>query len=70
MQDSSPSCPKCNGKMEAGFMMMPTSVSLPLKWFAGTWVRGWFKNYGSGEEQHDVQVFRCSACGFIECYAK
>lgn len=68
MQDH-PQCPKCNGKMDAGFTMMPTNPSLPLKWFAGTWVRGWMKNYGTGEKEYDVKVYRCCDCGFIESYA-
>jgi hypothetical protein len=56
--------------MVGGFLMVPTaSACVPVKWYAGTYVQGWFKNYGSGEEERELQVFRCRTCGRIELFA-
>lgn len=55
-------CPKCGGEMEEGFFQTYGGDG-KTKW--GT------KNIFLGlENKHDVKIFRCKSCGFLESYAK
>ena len=65
-------CPKCDGEMVQGF----TFESEGPKRMVSTWVEGapeksWL---GSAKVPADkcipVGTFRCSACGFLESYAR
>jgi Domain of unknown function (DUF6487) len=65
-------CPKCNGEMVQGFLF---EIDGPMR-KVSTWVEGapqqsWF---GSAEVPKEkcvpVGTFRCSACGFLESYAR
>ena len=62
-------CPKCNGRMENGFIVDRGSSRM----FVNTWVQGTPQAGGSGvnsEPGSVVVTMRCKACGFLESYAK
>ena len=66
-------CPKCNGEMVQGFI---------VDWHQGggrlvsNWVEGapeksfWHGTNVPAERCLPVGTFRCSACGFLESYAR
>ena len=65
-------CPKCNGEMAQGF----TFESQGPKRMISTWVEGepeksfWQNTNVPAEKCIPVGTFRCSACGFLESYAR
>ena len=66
-------CPKCDGKMEQGFILDLTyGGQIVSRWAAGV-PR---KSYWSGTRavpDHDVipvGAFRCQSCGYLESYAR
>ncbi len=65
-------CPKCNGEMVQGF----TFESEGPKRMVSTWVEGapeksfWQSAKVSADKCVPVGTFRCSACGFLESYAR
>ena len=65
-------CPKCNGEMVQGF----TFESEGPKRMVSTWVEGapeksfWQGAKVPAEKCIPVGTFRCSACGFLESYAR
>ena len=65
------SCPKCSRRMEEGFTVDKGDYSVPT---VGSWHRGKPKKsfWGlktSKADQHPVEVWRCTGCGFLESYA-
>jgi hypothetical protein len=69
--DASVRCSACDTVMTSGFVMIPTAhASIPARWYAGTLVKGWTGNYGSGEEEYDVHAYRCPSCGRLEFFAR
>jgi uncharacterized protein DUF6487 len=71
MSASSRVCPKCNNKMEQGFVMELTSgPRLVTHWAPGPPQ----KSFWSGTKMPDeglvpIGTFRCSSCGFLESFA-
>lgn len=67
-----PSCPKCKGEMEPGFLVDHTYGSAA----ASEWVEGpveasiWTGVKLRGRERRRVDTFRCVRCGYLECYAR
>jgi predicted Zn-ribbon and HTH transcriptional regulator len=65
-------CPKCNGEMVQGFLF---EIDGPTR-KVSTWVEGepeksWFVSTKVPKEKCvPVGTFRCSACGFLESYAR
>ncbi len=62
-------CPKCNGKMENGFIIDRGHRQS----YTGTWVQGTPQvgaNGVNGEPGSVVVTMRCKACGYLESYAK
>ncbi|MEO6390608.1 MAG: hypothetical protein ABIP75_02080 [Pyrinomonadaceae bacterium] len=65
-------CPKCNGKMVQGF----TFEIDGFKRMVSTWVEGapeksfWQSAKVPADKCVPVGTFRCSACGFLESYAR
>jgi hypothetical protein len=66
-------CPKCNGEMVQGFIVDHHGGGKRL---VSNWVEGapeksvWRVTKASTEKCIPVGVFRCSACGFLESYAR
>jgi predicted nucleic-acid-binding Zn-ribbon protein len=64
-------CPKCAGDLQEGFIL---DMSYAARWVS-SWVAGKpEKSYAgikiSGKEQHSIQTFRCTKCGYLESYAR
>jgi len=61
-------CPKCGAAMQEGFLI---ESKLPLRWITGqpeTSALGGTKI--SGQQQRQVQSYRCVGCGYLESYAR
>ena len=66
-------CPKCNGEMVQGFVVEIDGAVRKVN----TWVEGapekksfWFGVKVPADKCVPVGTFRCSACGFLESYAR
>ena len=65
-------CPKCNGEMVRGFIFERQGANR----LVSTWVEGapeksfWQGTKVPAEKCVPVGTFRCSACGFLESYAR
>jgi hypothetical protein len=66
-------CPKCDGEMVQGFIVDWTQGGRRL---VSSWVEGapeksfWHRTNAPGEKSVPVGTFRCSACGFLESFAR
>jgi hypothetical protein len=66
-----PTCPKCRGEMEAGFLVDHTYATSA----ASEWVEGpveasfWTGVKLRGRERRRVNTWRCVRCGYLESYA-
>ncbi len=59
-------CPKCQGPMQEGFIFS----FRPSRWIAGSPEPSlWTVIKISGKEQHPIQSYRCTSCGYLESYA-
>lgn len=64
-------CPKCEGRMEAGFIPDRTYGDVVVS----NWVEGpperrrWSGIRLKDKRQFPITTWRCRACGFLECYA-
>ena len=64
------SCPKCQGRMETGFLPDRGYGAVFVgSWQAGAPDRGWFGLKWRGKTQYEITAYRCSACGYLEHYA-
>jgi hypothetical protein len=66
-------CPRCRGRMEAGFIEERVSKleSVPTRWIEGVPKRSfWWGLKRTGKRMIDVSTDRCTACGYLESYAK
>ena len=67
-----PTCPKCQKKMEDGFIKDEGYGTV----HASKWVEGppeksfWSGTKTSGRKQVQVVTYRCTSCGYLESYAK
>jgi predicted nucleic-acid-binding Zn-ribbon protein len=72
MKDRQLRCPKCNGGMEAGFIVDQTGDARAR---VETWVEGEpTKSFWTGlklkdRQQLSVTTYRCDRCGYLESYA-
>lgn len=69
--DAIPTCPKCAGPMEQGFIAARSdNAATVTHWIEGTPQYGFFGGTKiTGKKQFPVRTFRCAKCGFIESYA-
>jgi DNA-directed RNA polymerase subunit M/transcription elongation factor TFIIS len=68
---ASKTCPKCGRRMEEGFTIDKGDYSVPT---VGSWHRGKPKKsfWGlktSKADRLEVEVWRCTGCGYLESYA-
>jgi predicted nucleic-acid-binding Zn-ribbon protein len=65
-------CPKCHNKMEDGFIKDEGYGTVHAsKWVAGPPEKSfWTGTKTSGKQQVQVSTYRCTACGYLESYAK
>lgn len=65
-------CPKCRGRMEPGFVLDQTYGSMAQS----AWIEGapepsfWTGVRLKGRERIPVMTHRCTACGYLESYAR
>ncbi len=71
MDESNTNCPKCNEKMEEGFIVDHTSnVNVPSNWIEGKPVKSfWGGTKISDKKNYQIKTLRCVRCGFLESYA-
>ena len=74
MSALSPTCPKCQGSMVQGFIA--DFADMGVNAIVSTWVEGQPKSsflFGTktpGDKRIPVGTYRCSACGYLESYAR
>ena len=68
----SPTCGKCAGAMEQGFLLEAADGGVvPPEWIEGPMERSfWTLVKVKGRRRHKVTTYRCTACGYLESYAK
>ena len=65
-------CPKCNGEMMQGYIVDHLHGGVRVS----SWIEGapkksiWFGLESPEERPLPIGTFRCSACGFLESYAR
>jgi len=66
-----PTCPKCNGTMDEGFILDDTyGGKVQSEWAEGSPRRSiWTGLKVSKDARHRVTTYRCQKCGFLESYA-
>ena len=77
MPDKPDTCPKCQGQMQEGFILEfgNGQVRTASRWIADAPDESsfWWGAGGGvkikGKEQHPVQSYRCTSCGYLESYA-
>ena len=68
-----PTCPKCTGTMEPGFVLDKTYGDAYFS--SPEWTEGkpessiWTGLKMKGRERHAITTFRCAGCGYLESYA-
>jgi hypothetical protein len=68
MAESKISCLRCQGDMVAGFM--PNPLRGEQIWYEGVAPKTYRENFMFGRKPSIVTTFRCSACGYLESYAR
>lgn len=67
---SVPTCPRCGGAFEKGFMLLPRHY-LPFEWVEGDPGNYWTGMLPlMGRRKIPTRALRCSACGYLEFYAR
>ena len=66
------SCPKCKSSMEEGFI--PDGIDdarfTTAAWFEGQPKRSFWTGVKTArKDRHPVRTYRCTGCGYLECYA-
>ena len=67
------SCTKCNTDMEEGFIVDygHSQFRQAASWIAGPPEKGGFSGLEiKGKRQIPLRSFRCTACGYLESYAR
>ena len=65
------SCPKCNGKMEQGFIVDLAQGVYVSQWAPGAPKKSfWTKTKLPVKQMIPIGSFRCMDCGFLESYAR
>jgi hypothetical protein len=72
MTDCNPTCPKCPGTMEEGFIPDATyGGNVLMQWFAGVPGKGFFGGLKlTQKKHHPISTDRCASCGYLEFYAR
>jgi len=63
-------CPKCQSKMENGFVLDCAKRNLVSHWVAGPPQQDyWLGGVKAPAAALEITTYRCSDCGFLESYA-
>jgi hypothetical protein len=67
-----PTCGKCGGGMEQGFMIEAThGAVVPPEWAEGEIERSFWTGVAvKGRARYTVKTYRCTDCGFLESYTE
>ncbi len=71
MPERNPNCPKCNTKMELGFIPdgIYGGVAVPA-WVADAPTKNWLGVIATrGKTRYVISTYRCPRCGYLESYA-
>lgn len=65
-------CPKCQGRMEEGFLLDQTyGTRAPVDWIEGPPEKSIWNGLKLGDRMRmTVETWRCGRCGFLESYAR
>ncbi len=65
-------CAKCNSRMEDGILLdRGHGYIYAASWVAGPVDKSWLTGMRlKGKSTLDVRTYRCTACGYLESYAK
>lgn len=71
MSLATPTCAKCDGEMEEGFVLDNTHGGrLQSEWVEGPPERSvWVGIKVKGKEHFPIATYRCRRCGYLESYA-
>jgi hypothetical protein len=65
------SCPKCGKAMAEGFVLDQShGARLVSHWHAGKPVKSLWLGLKLPATKHPIESWRCTACGFLEHYAR
>ena len=70
---SNPTCQKCSGSMEPGFLFDRShdEYGKPSQWVEGAPENSfWLGTKTRGKMKIPVQTWRCIKCGYLESYAR
>lgn len=70
---SNPSCPRCRGAMEDGFVLDKgdNNRGYVPHWFEGQPEASfWCGVKSRGRRSYPIRVLRCRGCGYLEAYAR
>lgn len=72
MAESSKTCPKCEGAMEAGFIPdVSYGAVLRTAWLEGVPEKGLLGSLKMrGKRRIEITTLRCTSCGYLESYAR
>ncbi len=71
MEDNQPTCPKCSGVMEQGWIKDAMPMMDVAHWHRGAPQRGLLGGVKSlAGISFPIAAFRCQECGFLEQYAR
>lgn len=77
MNQTLPTCPKCQCPMEIGYSPDYSHGSILLgQWIRGQPQRSWLAMFGglviraTGRKPIPIRVYRCESCGLLESYAR
>jgi hypothetical protein len=68
---ASPSCPRCQGRMEEGFVVDEGYGSRTVSaWIEGVPIKSFWSGLKTkGKRRLPIQTWRCMRCGVLESYA-
>lgn len=70
MESPTIACPKCNGKMNQGFVADKTHLAIEvMMWRPGPPETSFFSGTKLPGGALPMAAFRCAHCGFVEFYA-
>lgn len=67
-----PTCAKCKGRMEPGFILelRDSNQKGVSEWIEGEPQKAWFSSLKiTGKRRLPIRTQRCTRCGFLESYA-
>ena len=71
MTTSPQQCPKCNGRMEQGFVLDHTyGGRLVSRWAPGAPQKSFWNGTKLPDDSVPIGSFRCESCGYLELYAR